>query len=318
MSVGARDPAASRWTGPTRPYDLVKELVVAVVVVSLLVVGLAAVFSSPDEPGVTIQRWARADPRDFVATSTTELDGTSGSASYGPPYNHNAGGQKLGPVGLQQLAGVRLPVDSAHDFVVGPLRTVTGDPSLTAALTRYTQASVAQQQRWASSYDQAVQSAPAQNPTKVRPGDYGPVPLMTARLLQLAQSGALDSQLTNTGTGFFQTDYTRPLLFLADSGHLANLADAQHLSGDQWGMTNETGSYPGQAWLWLYTFWYQVSPFSHSGNADALVWGVMLVLSLVLVLLPFIPGLRSIPKRVPIYRLIWRDYYRQAHNTRRE
>lgn len=56
---------------------------------------------------------------------------------------------------------------------------------------------------------------------------------MTARLLQLAQSGALDSQLVNPGSGFYQTNYTKPLLFLADSGYLANLADTQHLSGDQ-------------------------------------------------------------------------------------
>jgi hypothetical protein len=36
-------------------------------------------------------------------------------------------------------------------------------------------------------------------------------------------------------------------------------------------MMNETGSYPGQVWLWLYTFWYQI----------------------------------------PIYKLIWRDHYRR-------
>ena len=38
-------------------------------------------------------------------------------------------------------------------------------------------------------------------------------------------------------------------------------------------MTNETGSYPGQGWLWLYTFWYRIWPFSTSANADVLVWG---------------------------------------------
>ena len=27
-------------------------------------------------------------------------------------------------------------------------------------------------------------------------------------------------------------------------------------------MMNKTGSYPGQAWLWLYTCWHQVKPFS--------------------------------------------------------
>ena len=34
-------------------------------------------------------------------------------------------------------------------------------------------------------------------------------------------------------------------------------------------MMNETGSYPGQVWLWLYTFWYQIAPFNTSDNADA-------------------------------------------------
>jgi hypothetical protein len=67
--------------------------------------------------------------------------------------------------------------------------------------------------------------------------------------------------------------------------------------------------------MWLYTFWYQVEPFSSSGNADALVWGLMVVLSAGLVLLPFIPGLRSIPRWIPLHRLIWRDWYRHHPRT---
>ncbi len=38
----------------------------------------------------------------------------------------------------------------------------------------------------------------------------------------------------------------------------------------------------------------------------------MMVLTLALVLVPFIPGVRSIPRKIPIYRLIWRDYYRSV------
>ena len=75
-------------------------------------------------------------------------------------------------------------------------------------------------------------------------------------------------------------------------------------------MMNETGNYPGQPWMWLYTFWYQVKPFSTSANADAQVWALMMVLTLGLLFLPFIPGLRSIPRWIPVHRLIWRDYYR--------
>jgi hypothetical protein len=36
----------------------------------------------------------------------------------------------------------------------------------------------------------------------------------------------------------------------------------------------------------------------------------MMVLSLLLVLLPFIPGLRSVPWLTRVYRLIWRQHYR--------
>jgi len=64
--------------------------------------------------------------------------------------------------------------------------------------------------------------------------------------------------------------------------------------------------------MWLYTFWYQVSPFSTSDNADAQVWGLMMLLTLGLTFIPFIPGLRSIPRWIPIHRLVWRDYYRGA------
>ena len=99
------------WQGPWRPYDLIKELVIAVVVAAVLVVGLAVVFGSPDDKAVTLQSWSKAAPNDFVLTAASELDGTSGSASYGAPYNHNGPGQKLGPLALQRWAGVTIPVD---------------------------------------------------------------------------------------------------------------------------------------------------------------------------------------------------------------
>ena len=40
------------------------------------------------------------------------------------------------------------------------------------------------------------------------------------------------------------------------------------LTGSQWGVMNETGSYPGQPWLWLYTLWYQVPGWTNSANID--------------------------------------------------
>jgi hypothetical protein len=38
----------------------------------------------------------------------------------------------------------------------------------------------------------------------------------------------------------------------------------------------------------------------------------MALLSVALVCIPFIPGVRSLPRWLRVYRLIWRDYYRVA------
>jgi len=300
------DPA----TFPTRPYDLLKEFTIALVAVALLTAGLAALFSSPDDKPVTLATWSGATPNDFTATAVAELGGTSTTAQYGPPYNSTPGaGQQIFGVGLQRAGGVRIPVDTAEDFVLRPLRQAPEPADVSAALTAWSAAPADRQQAWTSAYSDALGKAPDGDPAQVAPGDYGPVPVLTARLLTLAQAGALDGQLLAQGH-FYQTDYTRPMLFLADGTYLADQASAQHLAGDQWGMMNETGNYPGQAWLWLYTFWYQIDPFKTSGNADALIWALMALLSLAFVLVPFIPGIRSIPRWTKVYRLIWRDHYR--------
>ena len=60
-------PTPDSHSFPTRPYDLVKEFVIALLAVALL------------------------------TTATGELAGTPTSAGYDPPYNTAADGQVLGP-----------------------------------------------------------------------------------------------------------------------------------------------------------------------------------------------------------------------------
>ena len=300
-----RDTTPDSHLFSTQPYDLVKEFVVALAVIGVLVGLLAVVFSSPDHKALTLKAWAQAAPDDVVATATAELAGTSTSATYGAPYNHAGPGQDLGPLHLQRWGGVRIPIDSARDLVLNPLATVTGDHGLTIALTAWRAATAPQQTTWSTSYSDAIAAAPKTDPNKVKPGTYGPVPVLTNRFLTLARSGGLEGLLTSSST-FYVSNETKPLLLLTDGAYLEDLARADHLGGDQWGMMNETGNYPGQPWMWLYTFWYQVKPFSTSGNADALVWGLMAILTLGFVLVPYIPGLRSLPRHLRIHRLIWR------------
>ena len=143
------------------------------------------------------------------------------------------------------------------------------------------------------------------------PGDYGPVAPMMASLAGLAATGGLDGALLNANQ-FYQTNYTKPLLFLSGGGYFESRAEDQHLLGTQWGMMNETGSYPGQVWLWLYTFWYQIAPFNTSDNADAQIWALMMLLSLAFICIPVIPGVRRLPRHLGVHRLIWRDHYRRV------
>ena len=51
---------ARNYDGPYKPYDLIKELCVALAVVTALALALAIVFSSPDDPPITIAAWSRS------------------------------------------------------------------------------------------------------------------------------------------------------------------------------------------------------------------------------------------------------------------
>jgi len=299
------------WKGGYRSYDIVKEACIALGVVLALCLLLTVLFSSPDEKPSTVQSWARTDPVDFATTATTQLDGSSGTGGYGPPYNNASEGQHILFIRPQKWMGVKIPIDTAKDFVLAPLRSITGQPALQSAVSAYENASAKQQGDWTTAYEKGLGNAKASSDGSITvpAGSYGPLTTMMPALLSFAQSGGLDGALL-TSKQFYQTDYTKPLLLMADGGLLESRAEAEHLLGGQWGMMNETGSYPGQVWLWLYTFWYQIKPFSTSANADVLVMAVMGALSLALVLIPFIPGVRDIPRWIPIYKLIWRNHYR--------
>ena len=319
------------WTGGYAPYDLIKELFIAIGVIALLAIVLSVLFSSPDDPPSTIAQWSRQQPINFTADATKELNGTSDTAEYGPPYNHNGEGQHAAFLYPQKWLGVSHPIDTTNDFVLGPLKTAPNDPALQSAVTAYEAAPAATKKAWGEAYAKpleeyetaveegktppsTVSADPATGAVTVNASGAGPVPVLMSGLLGLAQSGGLDGDLL-TSRQFFQTDYTKPLLFMADGGLLDERAEAQHLLGEQWGMMNETGSYPGQAWLWLYALWYQVEPFKASENADILVMLVMGVLSLAFICIPFIPVVNRLPRWIPIYRLIWREHYRTGETT---
>jgi hypothetical protein len=297
------------------PYDLVKEAVLATAAMTVLIALIAAIFSSPDVAPVTLRSMAQSDPQGYVQAVLNDLDGNSDISSYGPPYNNGTDSvQTIGPIHLQSWFGVRIPVNPAQDYVIDPLtRASATSPGMSSALHRYMAAPPTQQSSWTSAYDTALAKASvSQTSLQVAACACGPVSSMMAASLRLGQSGAMDGLLLTT-PGFYGTDYTRPLLFMQNDS-VAAKAQGLNLLGSQWGVMNETGNYPGQAWLWLYTMLYQIAPFTTTwaANADAMALLTVSLLSTIMLLIPWIPGLNRLPRYLGVYRLIWRDYYREV------
>ncbi len=250
MSDRRAELESAPWGGRTRRYDLIKEGVVAVVIVAILVAALSTLFGSPDDKQVTFKEWATAAP---VADALKQWQGS--------------------------------------------------DAKL--------------QSTWATNYDNALTKV-NQDQSKVPAGNYGPVPELAAGLLTMAQAGSLDGALLSQGN-YFQTDNTKQTLFLGDGTYFNDKSTASNLQGSTWGMMNETGRYPGQAWLWLYSFWYQIPPFNNEeshpfgANADAWIMVIMGALSLGLIIMPLIPIVNRLPYKIKIHRLVWKNYYQEEN-----
>jgi Cytochrome b(N-terminal)/b6/petB len=226
---------AAPWRGPTRRYDIIKEGTIAGLVVLVLTVALAFILSSPDVPSATVQSWSKTEPADFLATAATELNGTSGTAGYGPPYNNATGATQSLLFAPANILGVTQPINTAQDFVLQPLGKLTAtNPPLAAALATYQAAPPAQQMAWVNAYLKAVTHVKFTGGTPVVPAAAdGPVPAMLATEYTMARSGALDTDLL-AQRDFYGTNFTKPLLFMGDGAYFSDKATAMHLTGEQW------------------------------------------------------------------------------------
>lgn len=271
-------------------YPLIAAALLVVIVVVALVAG------SPDWARDDIASVARQDPGGAILAFTQELDGTS--SSWG----------NTGEVGStpDQL------------FVLGPLtafKPLLGPP-VDGALTTYEQAPDSQRQAWASAYDAALGSiSPAgsgggdmggvASPDAARiaslTGDFGPVPTLTATSLELAQDGYLAMYLTDLHPGHSLHLAT---IWLYDEPQMLNTAVEQGLTDDQWGMVKERGFPVGPWYLILPAIVHVLFPGGTTGVGFTL-WNLAFALVFLLAV-PLLPGLRGLPKRLGLYRLMYR------------
>ncbi len=270
--------------------------VIAAAVFALIVL-LAAVLGSPDWPRDQISTVASQDPGGAVLAFTQELDGTA--SSWG---NTSEVGQAP-----DQL------------FVIGPVRAFAPllGSAAAAAVTRYEDATPAQRRSWSSAYGAALMTitpattgdmgamATTPSPDYRRLGSlagaFGPVPALTQASLRLAQGGYLDMYLVGQMPGHSEHLAT---IWLYDEPQMLNTAISQGLTDDQWGMVKERGFPVGPWYLILPAVVHVVLPGGETGLGFTL-WNVALALAFLLGV-PLLPGLRSLPQRLRLHRLIYR------------
>ena len=309
---------------PLKPYDLLREGAVVFAFVLVVVVVLSVVFKAPDYPTITAQNVATQQPLAFLQTAAGILanDGSVSAVSdYGPPYDSDtSASQHIGPLRpaawAKDIFGVTTPIDPPQDLIIAPLRRAAVlDPALNASLGAFEAATPAQQSAWLAAYRKALGSATVSGAGVALPaGDYGPVAPLMEGMLRLGRSGLLEGAFAAEGNSYYpySFDFTKALLFFAIASPYTDTAThLQQLGNPQWGIVHETGNYPGAWWLDIYQVWYEIPQIADSTNADLIVVVIMTVLFVVLLLLPFIPGLRRLPHGVKVYRLIWRSWYRE-------
>jgi hypothetical protein len=310
--MSARSEATLRGV-PMKPYDLLREGLVVFGVVAVVIVLLAAVFGSPDYPPLTAQDVARNQPVAYLKLVTEYLAGTSDLQTYGPPYTKDPdNAQRILGIAPANVLGVAIPVDARRDFVLKPLAGLAViRPAVKVALGQFQAAADSVRAGWIKDYTAALDSATVvDRSVRLPAGDYGPVPVLMDGMLDLARAGFMEGALDAGSRQPYVLDNTKALLFL--QGDLeSRVAGALDMQGGQWGISHETGNYPGAWWLWPYTFLYQIPVIANSPNADVLVGALMGLIFGVLLFLPVIPGLNRLPHGLRVYRVIWRDWYRE-------
>lgn len=273
--------------------------ILALVAAAVIVV-VAATAGSPNWPRETIAAACRKDPGGAVLAITEQLDGTSSSWSNVGEY------------------GVTAPDKT---FVMGPVADYAPllGANVSRALATYQRAGARQQRAWSSAYDTALgtisapmtgaavpgsmSGSPSPDPMRIPMlrGDFGPVPTIVAADLKLAQAGYLEQYLVGLDPGH---SLHLPTIWLYDDSITLNTAVANGLTDDQWGMVKERGFAVGPWYLILPAVFHVEAPGGSTGTGFVL-WNLAAALFFILVV-PLVPGLRSLPARLRLHRFIYR------------
>ena len=269
---------------------------VLALVLALAVVLLGFTAASPFWPRTTIAKVAAIQPGGTVWAVAQQLDGSS--ASY--------------IIAMQPEIH-----DPAEALVIKPLQSAKWalSSAQNQALAQYLAATPAQQKEWAMNYDNAIQKGlgigsgggmgdltpvPKMDMINKLEGNFGPVPVMAKTILELARNGYLETYFQGVSP-YHVYQYTN--IWLYDEPHMLNTAVHNGLTDDQWGMIKERG-YTVGPWYMIFPTIAHVELPSGDTGPGFIFWNGVIALFFV-VIFPLVPGLRDIPKKLKLYRLVY-------------
>ena len=218
----ARPDPNVEWSGAKRDYDLVKELVIAIAAVALLTLAFAAIFSSPDDKPVTVAGWAKADPgtssrprsRSSTARAASQPTGRPTRTSPAQGRTSSATSRSSERSGCKSRSTRRAPSCSGRSRSRRrPTRSSSRAHLLRGRVAHAT-----------AGLDNGVREGTGEGElrrrsSRARSGLVRAATDDDGQPARRRRSGGLDGALISTNR-FYQTNFTKSLLFLADGSYL--------------------------------------------------------------------------------------------------
>ncbi len=264
-------------------------------------VALGPLWAYPLVPALNTTWAAQHYPDDFAATLLLEYNGTSGTATYA----------KLSPIGyVNPYADSGDPityVNTSEVYVVVPYEkyvNMTGFRNELAAFSSEGQSERLSQLSQAYAYFEDNGSiAEALNSSN-------PIEQVAAVLTRMAQAGTYGGVLTSETYDRSGLDETYEMRLLTDMGLIHNVEGIQYQLNEKYmGMIK----YNLKPWQ-IGAYW--LAPYDAlEAWGDGISWWhslynelIIMAFFLILLLLPWIPGIRDIPDALRLYKLFWNRY----------
>ncbi len=274
----------------------------AILVIAVaLGVGLGPLWANPFVPALNTTWASQHYPDLFASTLILEYNRTSGTATY----------MKLSPIGFvnpySDSSDPMTYVNTTWVYVVGPYERYVNLTGATNELSRFLSEPAPErvdQLNAAYSYfanngsiDEAINSS-------------NPMESVAADLTKLAMDGIYGGILTSETYDHSSLDQTYEIRLLTDMGLIHNVEGIQYKINEKYmGMIkyNVEPWQIGAYWMAPYDVleaWGDGVPGWHSLYNELIITALFLIL----ILLPWIPGLRDLPDALHLYKLFWNRF----------